>query len=788
MAAVIEDVRSHHAGDLTVSEWGQLTIYAHGEAGLYSRLHRHRPGLDSITTAGVPACCWWRSEKHVQPPKPDSRAHVVTSPHGSREDPYYWLRDDTRTDPAVLSHLEAENRYAEAVLAPVRPLMDALYAEIIGRLKQDDASVPVRYRGYWYWLRYDTGSQYPVYLRRADREGSEAEVLLDCNAMAQGLPYFQLANYEISPDNRLLAYTVDVVGRRQNQLRVKDLATGELLADVIENVEGDIVWADDNRTLLYIEKDPVTLLGRRVKRHLLGTPAQSDTTVYEEPDESFSLALERSKSERFLLIGSESTTSSEWRYAASDDPKLEFRVFATRVEDHEYQIDHLDHQFLVRTNWQATNFRVVSVPEIAASERTHGTHGDPARWQDVVPHDPDVFIHEFEAFRDFIAVSERSEGLRKIRVQRWGQPAQHLIADDPAYTMHLGSNPEVDSTRLRYTYTSLTSPAATIEYDIVSGERVVLKREPVLGDFDASRYTSEFVWVPARDGEKIPVSIVYRKDTPLDGSAPLFQYAYGAYGLSMDPAFSSARLSLLDRGFVYALAHTRGGQELGRRWYDGGRLLNKWNTFNDFIDVTRFLIDRRYTREGRVYASGGSAGGMLIGAVINTAPELYGGAVANVPFVDIVTTMLDESIPLTTLEYDEWGNPNEERYYRYMLSYSPYDNVRAQAYPPLLVTTGLWDSQVQYYEPAKWVARLRDLKTDAHPVILHTNMEAGHGGQSGRFEHLREIAREYAFVIALAHPGSEARDSGLGPEQGISSTSSVGDTGPTAHGSSGVSC
>jgi oligopeptidase B len=691
------------------------------------------------------------SERHVlRPPKPAARPHVVTSPHGARPDPYYWLRDDSRTDPQMLAHLQAENAYAEEQLAPIRPLIDELYAEILARLKQDDASVPVRYRGYWYWLRYDTGGQHPVYLRRLDQPDSEPQVLLDCNAMATGLPYFQLAHYEVSPDNRLLAYTVDLVGRRQHQLRVKDLTTGTLLADVIENVEPDIAWADDNRTLLYIEKDPVTLLGRRVRRHVLGTPAELDALIYEEPDEGFSLSVERSKSECYLFIGSESTTTSEWRYASTSDPALEFLVFATRREDHEYQIEHLDHQFLIRTNSQATNFRVVSVPIVPGRDRTRGTHGDTQRWQDVVPHDLDVFIHDFEVFREFIAVSERSGGLRKIRVQRWGEAPQHLVADDPAYTMHLGTNPEIETTRLRYVYSSLTTPASTIEYDLASGERVVLKREPVLGDFDSTRYTSEFLMAPARDGERIPVSIVYRKETKLDGSAPLFQYAYGAYGLCIDPAFSSSRLSLLDRGFVYVLAHIRGGQELGRRWYDGGRLLNKWNTFNDFIDVSRFLIERRYTSEGRIYASGGSAGGLLIGTVINVAAQYYGGAVANVPFVDIVTTMLDESIPLTTLEYEEWGNPNEERYYRYMLTYSPYDNVRAQGYPPLLVTTGLWDSQVQYYEPAKWVAKLRDAKTDDHPVILHTNLEAGHGGQSGRFEHLREIAREYGFVIGRA--------------------------------------
>ena len=687
-----------------------------------------------------------------RPPRPAQRSHRVESPHGSRDDPYYWLRDDTRTDPDVLAHLRAENEYTAAMLAPVQPLIDSLYAEIVARLKQDDSSVPSRYRGYWYWSHFETGRQYPIYLRRRDgAPEAEAVVLLDCNAMAQGHAFFQLANYEVSPDNRLLAFAVDTVGRRQFQLRIKDLATGDLLPDVIENAEADLAWADDNRTLLYVEKDPVTLLGRRVRRHELGSTAP-DALVYEEPDESFGIALERSKSERYLFIGSESTTSSEWRYARTDDPAFAFTVFAPRAEDHEYQLDHLDDRFLVRTNHQAQNFRVVSVP---VADRP--AQQQPQHWRDVIAHDLQIFVQDFEVFRDFLAVSERSGGLSKIRVQRWGQAAELLAADDPAYTMHLGSNPEMDSTRLRYVYTSLTTPATTYDIDIHSGERTLLKREPVLGDFDPARYASEFLWATARDGERVPVSIVYRRDTPRDGSAPLFLYAYGSYGLSMDPAFSSARLSLLDRGFIYAIAHIRGGQELGRRWYEAGRLLAKWNTFNDFIDVTDFLIAQRYATAGNIYASGGSAGGLLMGAVINTAPEKYGGVVANVPFVAIVTTMLDESIPLTTLEYDEWGDPNEPEFYRYMLSYSPYDNVRAQAYPPLLVTTGLWDSQVQYYEPAKWVARLRDRKTDANPTLLHTNLEAGHGGQSGRFERLREVAREYGFVIALAGGGLALR-------------------------------
>lgn len=727
-----------------------MTIYPSDGGGYKSAKTNSDEAAGGEPMSQTPAC-HSSPPNHVpqfQPPKPLQRPHCVESPNGTRDDPYFWLRDDSRESPEVLAHLRAENTYADAMLAPVQPLIGQLYEEMVARLKQDDSSVPLRFRGYWYWSRFEAGGQYPIYMRRRDgAPESDAAILFDCNVLATGHSFFQLASYEVSPDNRLVAFAVDTVGRRQYQVRIKDLVTGELLPDVIENAEPDLAWTDDNRSLLYVEKDEVTLLGCRVRRHVLGS-SEPDALVYEEPDDSFGIALERSKSQQYLFIGCESTTSSEWRYALANDPALKFSVLAPRAEDHEYQIDHFDDRFLIRTNWKAQNFRIASAP--VADE---GTQARPDRWTDVLAHDPQIFIQDFEVFRDFLAISERSGGLSKIRVRRWGERAELLHADDPAYTMHIGANPEIESTQLRYVYTSLTTPATTYEVDVRSGERRLLKREPVLGKFDPADYRSEFLWAPARDGERIPVSIVWHKDTPRDGTAPLFQYAYGSYGLSMDPAFSSSRLSLLDRGFIHATAHVRGGQEMGRRWYEAGRLLHKWNTFNDFIDVTDFLVAQRFVTAGRIYASGGSAGGLLVGAVINTAPEKYGGAVANVPFVDIVTTMLDESIPLTTLEYDEWGNPNEAEFYRYMLSYSPYDNVRTQAYPPMLVTTGLWDSQVQYYEPAKWVARLRDMRTDSNPVLFHTNLEAGHGGQSGRFERLREVAREYGFVIALASGG-----------------------------------
>ena len=665
----------------------------------------------------------------------------MASAHGVREDPYYWLRDDTRTNPEVLEFLRGETRHATELLAPHQSLMSELYREMLSRIKQDDSSVPVLYRGYWYWSRYETGLEYPIILRRADLEGAAEVVLLDCNQLATGEAFFKLGSYEVSPDNRLLAYTEDTVGRRQFRLRIKDLTSGVMLDDIIENVEAALAWADDNRTILYVEKDPITLLGRRVRRHRLGTSASSDPLVYEEPDEAFDLTVARSKSEELLLIGAESTTSSEWRYARTSDASFTFRTFATREADHEYQLDHLPGAFIVRTNWRAQNFRIVRVPFESPSDR--------ACWQDVVSHDPEVFLHAFEIFRDFIAVSERSGGLMKLRVQRWEGEPSYLAADDAAYSMRFSSNPELNSTKLRYVYTSLTTPSTVFEWDLETDTRTLLKREPVLGEFDPANYVSEFVWVRARDGERVPVSIVYQRDVKKDGTAPLYLYAYGSYGLCSDPIFSSQRLSLLDRGIVFAIAHVRGGQELGRRWYDAGRLLNKWNTFNDFIDVTDFLVKHRYCAPRRIVAVGGSAGGLLMGVLANVAASKYAGLVAHVPFVDIVTTMLDESIPLTTLEYDEWGNPNERRYYDYMLSYSPYDNVKAQPYPAMLITTGLWDSQVQYFEPAKWVAKLRAMRTNDAPLLMHVNMEAGHGGKSGRYEHLHEVAREYAFVIAI---------------------------------------
>lgn len=680
---------------------------------------------------------------NAKPPVAAQKPHEVTSPHGARPDEYHWLRDDTRSDPEVLAHLAAENAYKDAVMAPLATLEARLYDEIVGRIKQDDSSVPYRERGYWYYERFEAGREYPVHARRAESLAAPEEVMLDLEELARDRDFYEVAALEVSPDTRLLAYAEDTVGRRQYTLRFKDLATGELLADAVPNVEAAIAWAADSRTLLYVEKDPETLLGHTVRSHRVGTDPATDPVVYVETDDAYFTDVGRSKDGRYLYVYSHGTVTSEQRYADAADPALEFRVLVPRERDHEYQAEHCDGRWILRTNWQAPNFRVVEAPLDRPADR--------AGWTDVVAHRSDAFIHGFDVFRDFVAIEERSGGLRKVRIRRWGGGGEFCLAsDEAAYRAVLGDNEEFTSATVRYVYTSLTRPATTYDYDVHTGQRTLLKQEPVLGGFDPARYVTEYLQAPARDGEQVPVAVVYRKGYGKDGTAPLLQYGYGAYGLSSDPGFSSALLSLLDRGFVYAIAQVRGGQELGRRWYDSGRLSHKTNSFTDFVDATRFLVKEGYADPKRVFARGGSAGGLLVGAVANLAPQDYRAIVAHVPFVDVVTTMLDETLPLTTNEYDEWGDPNERASYEYMLSYSPYDNVSRQDYPAMYVTTGLWDSQVQYFEPAKWVARLRRLKTDANPILLRVNMEAGHGGKSGRFQRYRELAEEYAFLLGQA--------------------------------------
>jgi len=676
-------------------------------------------------------------------PRPAERPQPVVSPHGTRVDEYAWLRDDSRADPAVLAHLRAENAYRESLTRRLQPLVDRLYDEIVGRIQQDDDSVPYVYRGFRYWRRYTTGREYPVYLRCVDTAGAPEEVLLDLNELAAGRDYYDVGEFEVSPDNRWLAYAEDTVGRRQYTLRLKDLSTGRLADESIANVEAALVWVADSSAVLYIEKDPQTLLGQRVRCHVVGTDPAHDVLVHEEHDDAFYTDLGQSKDGRFLYVYSHSTETSEQRLADAHVVPPVFSVLIPRERGHEYQADVHSERWILRTNWQAVNFRLVGAPFAEVADR--------ATWRDLVPHREDALVHGFDVFRSHLVVEERAGGLRRIRIRTWDGGIDRCVdSSQPAYRATLGDNEQYDSDWVRCVETSPADPPTTYDVDVRSGERRLLKVEPVLGGFDSQRYVTEYLRAPARDGSRVPVALVYRRGLELDGTAPLLQYGYGAYGLSSDPAFLSSIVSLLDRGFVYAIAQIRGGQELGRRWYDSGRLLAKRNSFTDFIDVTEFLIAQRYADPRRVFARGGSAGGLLMGAVINLAPQLYRGIVAHVPFVDVVTTMLDATLPLTTNEYDEWGNPNEKSFYDYMLTYSPYDNVRAQAYPALYVTTGLWDSQVQYFEPAKWVARLRRLKTDTHPVLFKINMEAGHGGKSGRFQHYRELAEEYAFLIDQA--------------------------------------
>ncbi len=673
-----------------------------------------------------------------KPPVAAQKPHTVTSPSGDREDPYYWLRDDSRKSPAVLKHLEAENAYTEAVLAPVKGLRTQLFEELKARYKQDDEQPAWPMDGNLYQSRFVPGKDYAIHVRRPIAGGPE-QVLVDQNALAEGHQYFSLGQWDVSLDTALLAYSTDTIGRRQYTIQFRNIASGELFPEKITGTSGNVAWAGDGRTVFYVEIDPQTLLTRRVKRHVVGTDPSTDVLVYEEADDSFYMGVGRTKDNRFLCIGVTSTVSSETRCVPVDEPTAAFTVLAPRERDFEYDVDHAGGRWVIRTNWQAKNFRVVEAADAVVGDRT--------QWKDVVPHRPDVFVSGVEVFEDYIVVGERRDALQRLRVIDGAGQSRDVGSDEPVYVMGFGTNREADTTTLRYTYTSLTTPQTTYDLDMRTGTRTLVKETPVLGGFDKTRYATERVWVEARDGVKVPVSLAYRKDTPRDGTAPLYQYGYGSYGYSSDPSFRTDWVSLLDRGFVVAIAHIRGGQELGRSWYEDGKLLKKKNTFSDFVDVTKALVAQKYAAPDKVFAVGGSAGGLLMGAVINLAPELYRGIVSHVPFVDVVTTMLDESIPLTTNEFDEWGNPKDKAYYEYMLSYSPYDQLKKAAYPAMLVTTGLWDSQVQYWEPAKYVAKLRTLDTSPSPVLFRVNMEAGHGGRSGRFTRLEQVALEHAFIL-----------------------------------------
>lgn len=668
------------------------------------------------------------------------KPHTVSSPNGDRDDVYYWLRDDERTDPEVLSYLTAENAWRDAVMAPHQAVEQALYGELTARLTPNDTSVPTLDRGYWYYHRVEEGKEHPIFCRKKGDLAAAEEILLDANTNAAGHEFYDVASMEVSNSGRLLAYADDTVGRRQYTLHVKDTATGTLLPDTATNLGESMAWANDERTLLYVERDPTTLLEARVMKHVIGEAR--DTLVYEENDKSFRATVAKSKSGAYLFISLTSTTMSEVLYASADDPRLAFKPVMPRSADHEYEVEHAGKDFIIRTNSKgAKNFRIARVP-VARSTKL-------SAWQDVVPAKEDTFIESFDVLTSAVATNQRHDGLLEVAItplDRKRKPFT-VTSSQAASTMILVPTPEIDRGKLRYIHQSLVTPRTTYDIDVKTGAKEELKRERV-PNYDPTQYATEHLHANARDGTAIPVSLAYRKDTPRDGSAPLFQYAYGAYGVSIDPDFDRDWVSLLDRGFVVAIAHVRGGQELGRAWYDAGKLLHKRNSITDFIDVTHVLVEHGYAARGKVFAEGGSAGGIIMGAIANMAPGDYRAICAEVPFVDVVTSMLDASIPLTTLEWDEWGNPSTKDFYEYMLSYSPYDNVRAQAYPAMLVTTGLWDSQVQYYEPAKWVAKLRALKTDGNPLVLSVDMAAGHGGKSGRFEAKRDKAREYAFFLS----------------------------------------
>ncbi|AQG80958.1 S9 family peptidase [Spirosoma montaniterrae] len=663
--------------------------------------------------------------------------------HGdTRTDNYYYLNE--RENPEVINYLKAENAYLDQVMAPVKGLQEKLFEEMKGRIKQQDESVPYKEGNYFYYTRYVTGGEYPIYCRKKGSLDGSEEVMFDGNALAKGHNYYNLGGFEISDNEELAIFAEDTVSRRLYTLRVKNLKTGQIYLEAIPNTEaGSFAWAADNKTLFYIRKDPQTLLGYQVYRHLLGTDPKQDVLVYEEKDNQFYMGLGRSKSKKYITIGVDHNgVATEYRLLEASNPNGAFTVFLPREKGHEYDIVHYQNKFYVRTNWKAENFRLMEVPEGKTTDRT--------AWKEVIPHRSDVYLANMDVFANHLVLGERKAGLTNIRVINQKNKADfYLPFQDPAYVAGIGYNPDFNTNVVRYSYASLTTPNSTYDYNMDTKAATLMKRQEVLGGFDPANYTSERVFVTVRDGAKVPVSIVYRKGTRKDGSAPLLQYAYGSYGINMEPGFSSTRLSLLDRGFIYAMAHIRGGQEMGRRWYEDGKMLKKKNTFNDFVDVSEYLVRNKYTATDKLFAMGGSAGGLLMGAVVNQAPQLYRGVVAAVPFVDVVTTMLDESIPLTTGEFEEWGNPKQKPYYDYMKSYSPYDNVQKKAYPNMLVTTGLHDSQVQYWEPAKWVAKLRTMKTDANQLLLHTNMEAGHGGASGRFQALKEIALEYAFMLNL---------------------------------------
>ena len=680
------------------------------------------------------------SMKKLTPPVAEQKPYQHSIHNDIRMDEYYWLKD--KDNPEVIDYLERENDYYEKATSHTVEFQNELFEEMKARIKEDDSSVPYFYNGYWYVSRYEKGKEYPIYTRKRETLDTEEEILFDCNELSKGHEYFRLVGISISPDNTKAAFAIDTVSRRQYTLKVKDLVTGKLLDTSIENTTGGSVWAKDNETLFYTQKDPITLRSEAIYRHNIYAPNNEKTLVYEEEDDTFSVYVMDSKSEDYIFISSYSTLTTEFQYIKSDEPLGDFKYFQKRIRGLEYSISHFEDNFYVFTNADdAENYKIMKTP-VNQTERSN--------WVDFVDHRPQVLLEDLEIFKEYFAITERENGLTKIRIQSWdGLKDFYLPIEGETYSLYASTNVDFNTTKLRYVFNSMTSPSSVREFDMANEEHNILKEQEVLGDFDKNNYTSDRLWATAEDGVKIPISIVHHKETELNSNTPILLYAYGSYGSTIDPNFSTTRLSLLNRGFAFAIAHIRGGEYMGRNWYDDGKLFNKKNTFSDFISSSKFLIEEGMTSSEHLYAYGGSAGGLLMGVILNDAPKIYNGVISAVPFVDVVTTMLDNTIPLTTSEYDEWGNPNDKEYYHYIKSYSPYDNVKVQDYPNILVTTGLHDSQVQYWEPAKWVARLRKLKTDNKQLYLNTNMNAGHSGASGRFDPLHETAKKYSFLLEL---------------------------------------
>jgi oligopeptidase B len=677
----------------------------------------------------------------IKPPKAKIIPTTFEKFNDIRIDNYFWLND--RENPEVIDYLIKENEYYQEMTAHTHNFQKELFEEMKSRIKEDDQSVPYLYNGYYYITRFETGSDYPIYSRKKGSLSANEEIMFNCNELAKGHKYFKLGGLSVSSDNQYIAFSVDTFGRRIYTVQIKNLVSGEFFNDKIENTTGDSTWANDNSTLFYTRQDEQTLRPDKVFKHKLNTDSSKDTLVYFEKDDTYSVEVTKEKSKKYIVISSSSTMTTEFRTLLADQPDGDFKVFQKRVRGLEYDIAHFGDHFYVLTNKDdATNFKLMKTPELATAKEN---------WVDFIAHREDVLIEDIDIFSHFLVITERFNGLNTIRIMPWsGEGAYYLPFESETYTAYTSTNVDFDTDILRYGYQSMATPASIIDFNMKTKEKEVMKEQQVLGNkFDKNNYIEERVWATAQDGTKVPISMVYRKELKKNGTNPLLQYAYGSYGYSMDATFSSTRLSLLDRGFIFAIAHIRGGEDLGRQWYEDGKLLNKKNTFTDFIECSNFLIAEKYTSPSHLYAEGGSAGGLLMGAIVNMAPELYNGIIAQVPFVDVVTTMLDDTIPLTTGEYDEWGNPNIKKYYNYIKTYSPYDNVKAQDYPSIYVSTGLHDSQVQYWEPAKWVAKLRVFKTDNNAIYLDTNMNAGHGGASGRFEALKELAKEFSFLLDL---------------------------------------